>query len=491
MSLVLYGPPGTGKTTLAHVISLATKRQFVQLSALDSGVKEVRAVITAAKRELTYAGRRTVLFIDEVHRFSKTQQDSLLSRGRGPDRQPDRRDHREPVLLRRQPAAVPQPRAGPAAAQRRRHPRRARAARSPASAASTAPSPSPRRPRTHLLRVAGGDARKALTALESGAGAARRGRHRRPRPGDPGDRGRPGRRPLRPAGRPALRRRQRADQEHPGQRRRRRAALPGPDGRGGGGPAVHRPPAGHLRQRGHRHGRPDGAAHRGRRRRRGRLHRHARGALPAGAGRRAPGHGAEVQRGHRRPWASPSPTCAPGWPARCRPACATPTTPGRRSSATARPTTTRTPTPTASCRSSTRPTRWSGKDYYRPDQPRASRARLAERLAKLRAIIRRTPLSRPPDRTDDRSGPATTVTTPGRRRAGRDDARDEEQETPRVRRRVGRADRSPRLGAAGGAARHPPAQARAHARRDDADHPAGARAEPRRSSARRPRRSRT
>ena len=123
MSLVLYGPPGTGKTTLAHVISLATKRQFVQLSALDSGVKEVRAVITAAKRELTYAGRRTVLFIDEVHRFSKTQQDSLLSRGRGPDRQPDRRDHREPVLLRRQPAALPQPRAGPAAALRRRHPR--------------------------------------------------------------------------------------------------------------------------------------------------------------------------------------------------------------------------------------------------------------------------------------------------------------------------------------------------------------------------------
>src|SRR3982751_4892177 len=79
MSVVLYGPPGTGKTTLAHVISLATKRQFVQLSALDSGVKEVRAVITAAKRELPYAGRRTVLFIDEVHRFSKTQQDSLLA----------------------------------------------------------------------------------------------------------------------------------------------------------------------------------------------------------------------------------------------------------------------------------------------------------------------------------------------------------------------------------------------------------------------------
>src|SRR3954451_8224235 len=79
MSLGLYGPPGTGKTTLAHVISLATQRSFVQLSALDAGVKEVRAVIANAKRELTYAGRRTVLFIDEVHRFSKTQQDSLLS----------------------------------------------------------------------------------------------------------------------------------------------------------------------------------------------------------------------------------------------------------------------------------------------------------------------------------------------------------------------------------------------------------------------------
>ena len=72
-------------------------------------MKEVRAVIADAKRELTYAGRRTVLFIDEVHRFSKTQQDSPAVRGRGPDRQPDRRHHREPVLLRGQPAAVPQP----------------------------------------------------------------------------------------------------------------------------------------------------------------------------------------------------------------------------------------------------------------------------------------------------------------------------------------------------------------------------------------------
>ena len=60
MSLVLYGPPGTGKTTLAHVISLATKRQFVQLSALDSGVKEVRAVISSAIATPAMRGRRCV-----------------------------------------------------------------------------------------------------------------------------------------------------------------------------------------------------------------------------------------------------------------------------------------------------------------------------------------------------------------------------------------------------------------------------------------------
>ncbi|SDP09067.1 replication-associated recombination protein A [Lentzea jiangxiensis] len=77
-SVMLYGPPGTGKTTLATLVSKATGRRFVALSALSAGVKEVRAVIDEARRRLVRSGESTVLFIDEVHRFSKTQQDALL-----------------------------------------------------------------------------------------------------------------------------------------------------------------------------------------------------------------------------------------------------------------------------------------------------------------------------------------------------------------------------------------------------------------------------
>lgn len=78
MALVLWGPPGTGKTTLAYVVSRATQRHFVELSAVTAGVKDVRAVIAEARRELVRSGTGTVLFVDEVHRFSKTQQDALL-----------------------------------------------------------------------------------------------------------------------------------------------------------------------------------------------------------------------------------------------------------------------------------------------------------------------------------------------------------------------------------------------------------------------------
>src|SRR3954451_1829563 len=171
MSLVLYGPPGTGKTTLAHVISLATKRQFVQLSALDAGVKEVRAVIQNAKRELTYAGRRTVLFIDEVHRFSKTQQDSLLSAVEDRIVSLIAATTENPFfsvvspLLSRSLVLALQPLSDDDI---RAVLHRALSSDRGLDGAVTLTEEA----ELHLVRVAGGDARKALTALESGAGAA-------------------------------------------------------------------------------------------------------------------------------------------------------------------------------------------------------------------------------------------------------------------------------------------------------------------------------
>lgn len=78
ISMVLWGPPGTGKTTLAMLAAQHTGANFVQLSAVTSGVKEVREVVDQAKQTQELTGKTTVLFIDEIHRFSKTQQDALL-----------------------------------------------------------------------------------------------------------------------------------------------------------------------------------------------------------------------------------------------------------------------------------------------------------------------------------------------------------------------------------------------------------------------------
>jgi putative ATPase len=78
LSLLLWGPPGTGKTTIASIVSQQTDRRFVEISAVSAGVKEVRAAIDGARRELAGGGKETVLFVDEVHRFSKAQQDALL-----------------------------------------------------------------------------------------------------------------------------------------------------------------------------------------------------------------------------------------------------------------------------------------------------------------------------------------------------------------------------------------------------------------------------
>src|SRR3982751_4810687 len=77
-SVIFYGPPGTGKTTLAQLVATYTNGHFEQVNAAAVGVKDVRAILDAAKERLANGGQRTVLFLDEIHRFNRAQQDILL-----------------------------------------------------------------------------------------------------------------------------------------------------------------------------------------------------------------------------------------------------------------------------------------------------------------------------------------------------------------------------------------------------------------------------
>ncbi len=170
-SLLLWGPPGTGKTTLASLVATAGGKRFRELSAVTAGVKEVRAVIEDARSTLGLRGAQTVLFVDEVHRFSKTQQDALL-----------------PAVENRWVTLVAATTENPYFSVVSPLLSRSllltlellsdddvgdlvdrallddRGLRGVLSLAVDA--------REHLLRLAGGDARRALTALEAGAGAA-------------------------------------------------------------------------------------------------------------------------------------------------------------------------------------------------------------------------------------------------------------------------------------------------------------------------------
>jgi putative ATPase len=171
VSAIIWGPPGTGKTTLAHLVANAAGRTFAQLSAVTAGVKDVRAVMEAAARERDLYDRQTVLFLDEIHRFSKAQQDTLLpavenrlvvlvgATTENPSFAVIAPLLSRSMLITLEPlsdAELDDVLASALAEER-----------GLAGVFSLEPDA-----RQHVIRMAGGDARRALTALEAAAGVA-------------------------------------------------------------------------------------------------------------------------------------------------------------------------------------------------------------------------------------------------------------------------------------------------------------------------------
>lgn len=173
-SVVLWGPPGTGKTTLAYLIATSSGRRFVELSGVASGVKDVRAVVEEARRRLATGGAETVLFIDEVHRFSTTQQDALLPSVENrwvtlvaATTENPSFSVNAPLLSRSLLLTLRSLTDDDIRALTRRALADERGLAGAVDLSEEA--------EAHLVRLAGGDARRALTVLEAAAGAALEG----------------------------------------------------------------------------------------------------------------------------------------------------------------------------------------------------------------------------------------------------------------------------------------------------------------------------
>ena len=332
--------PAPARRRLARLLADAIGADFTALSAVMSGVAEVRAAIAAAQERLALNGTRTVLFIDEIHRFNKAQQDALLPHVEdgtvtliGATTENPYFEVNAALLSRmrvwrlepltdedvgaRRPAGARRRRARPrrrARAGGRRRPGRRGLRRTSCRSPAAMPAP-----RSTCSRARPRWPRPRTSATPRATSARARGRRG----------GRPATRPrLRPGRRRPLRHRLRVHQEPARQRPGRGPLLAGGDDRGRRGPQVHRPPADHQRLGGRRERRPARAVGGGRRRPGARLDRAARGAVRAGPGDDLHRHGAEVEPVRQRLLGGRRATSRPA--ARCpsRSTCATPPTAG-------------------------------------------------------------------------------------------------------------------------------------------------------------------